>query len=80
MKVVGYAFLDENNIVVQNVRGDLSPKALEQFASDYGVIFGAVAHVPVVETDTVWIGGGYNPENGQFVPPIQPEREQPNGD
>lgn len=80
MKVVGYAFLDEHNVVVQNVRGDLSPHALEQFKNDYRVIFNAVTCVPVMETDTVWIGGGYNPGTEQFVPPTEPEQEQPNGD
>lgn len=77
--VSGYAFVDAEMIVVQAIGGDLDERQLAQFERDYKVLFGAEFYVPVLEGVTVWIGGRYNPDKGEFSPPDpQPIEETEN--
>lgn len=71
MSPSGFAFVNADLIVVQAIGGDLNAKQLEQFERDYAVLFGSEFSVPVMEGVTVWIGGTYNPETGQFAPPSE---------
>ena len=67
-----YAFTNADAIVVQVIDGDLTEQQQEQFLRDYGVLFGAVNIIPVVDADTsVWIGGSYT--DGTFSPPAASE-------
>ena len=65
----GYAFVNAEMVVVNAIGGALLPKQLEQFERDYAVLFGAEFSVPVFDGTTVWVGGRYNPETGEFTPP-----------
>jgi len=70
----GFAFVNAEMIVVNAIGGDLDEKQLNQFAHDYAILFGAEFSVPVFEGRTVWVGGRYNPDTGEFSPPDpQPE-------
>lgn len=69
MSVSGYAFVNAEMVVVNAIGGELSEKQLDQFAHDYAILFGAEFSVPVFEGQTVWVGGRYNPDTGEFSPP-----------
>jgi len=70
----GYAFVNAEMVVVNAIGGELNEQQLTQFARDYRVLFGAEFSVPVFDGTTVWMGGRYNPETGEFSPPDpQPE-------
>ena len=74
MSANGYAFVNADLVVVNAIGGELDEKQLTQFERDYGVIFDAEFSVPVYEGTTVWVGGRYNPDTGEFSPPDpQPE-------
>jgi len=74
MSANGYAFVNADLVVVNAIGGELDEKQLTQFERDYGVIFDAEFSVPVYEGTTVWVGGRYNPNTGEFSPPDpQPE-------
>ena len=76
-QVSGYAFLDANLVVVQAIGGALTPTQLAQFERDYRVLFGAESSVAVLEGVTVWMGGRYNPETGEFSEPEPAPEPQP---
>lgn len=61
-------------VVVNFIVGDLTPEQLAQFERDYSVLFGAEFSIPVFSGTTVWVGGRYNPDTGEFTPP-EPEPE-----
>jgi hypothetical protein len=70
----GYAFVNAEMVVVNAIGGELNEQQLTQFARDYRALFGAEFSVPVYEGTTVWVGGRYNPDTGEFSPPDpQPE-------
>lgn len=69
MSVSGYAFVNAQMVVVNAIGGELNEKQLDQFAHDYAILFGAEFSVPVYEGTTVWVGGRYNPDTGEFSPP-----------
>jgi len=74
MLVSGYAFVNADLVVVNAIGGELNEKQLTQFERDYAALFGAESSVPVYEGTTVWVGGRYNPDTGEFSPPDpQPE-------
>jgi hypothetical protein len=74
MNPVGYAFVNAEMVVVNAIGGDISAEQLPLFESDYRALFGAEFSVPVFEGVTVWVGGRYNPDTGEFSPPDpQPE-------
>ena len=74
MLVSGYAFVNAEMVVVNAIGGDLNEKQLEQFAHDYAILFAAEFYVPVMDGTTVYVGGRYNPDTGEFSPPDpQPE-------
>jgi len=72
----GYAFVNAAMVVVNAIGGDLNDQQLAQFERDYGVLFGAEFSVPVYEGTTVWVGGHYNPDTGEFSPPVEPESQE----
>lgn len=69
MSPKGFAFVDAEMIVVNAIGGELDERQLIQFESDYRALFGAEFSVPVFEGQTVWVGGRYNPDTGEFSPP-----------
>lgn len=71
MNTAGFAFVDAGSVVVNAIAGDIPADLLRQFERDYRVLFGAEFSVPVVEGVTVWIGGKYDPETGEFSPPVE---------
>ena len=73
----GYAFVNAEMVVVNAIGGELNEQQLTQFARDYAILFGAEFSVAVPEGTTVWIGGCYNPDTGEFSPPIEPEPQEP---
>jgi hypothetical protein len=76
MSANGYAFVNADLVVVNAIGGELDEKQLTQFEHDYGVIFDAEFSVPVYEGTTVWVGGRYNPNTGEFSPPVEPESQE----
>lgn len=66
----GYAFVNASLVVVQAIGGELTDGQLAVFERDYGALFGAEFSVPVFDDTAVWVGGTYNPETGEFAPPI----------
>ena len=68
-RVSGYAFINADLVVVNAIGGDLDETQLTQFQRDYAALFGAEFSVPVLDDVTVWIGGCYDPETGEFFPP-----------
>jgi hypothetical protein len=71
----GYAFVNAEMVVVNAIGGALAPHQLERFERDYRALFGAEFSVPVFDGTSVWVGGTYNPDTGEFFPPIEPEPE-----
>lgn len=65
----GYAFVNAEMVVVNAIGGDLTPSQLVKFERDYAILFGAEFSVPVYEGTTVWVGGRYNPDTGEFSEP-----------
>jgi hypothetical protein len=67
-----YAFLNQDNIVVNTIVGELTAQQQTDFLRDYSVLFGAT-QIVAVDDDSVaiWSGGTY--ADGQFLPPPQPE-------
>jgi hypothetical protein len=66
-----YAFLNEDNIVVNTLVGDLTTEQQATFLADYAVLFGATQIVTVEDDRAIWSGGRY--ANAQFSPPVQPD-------
>jgi hypothetical protein len=71
----GYAFVNAEMVVVNAIGGPLNDAQLARFDRDYAILFGAEFSVPVFEGTSVWVGGGYNPETGEFTPPVEPAPE-----
>jgi len=69
MLLSGYAFVNADMVIVNAIGGELTPSQLEMFERDYRVLFGAEFSVPVFDGTTIWIGGRYNPDTGEFTPP-----------
>lgn len=67
----GYAFVNADLVVVNAIGGELNDDQLAQFEHDYRILFGAEFSVPVFEGTIVWVGGRYNPDNGEFSPPTE---------
>jgi hypothetical protein len=68
-----HAYLNADSIVVQVIHGAVDGAAHDALLRDYGVLFGAVRCVRVVDSSApIWIGGTYDAVNG-FTPPPQPE-------
>jgi hypothetical protein len=70
MSVSGYAFINDDGIVVQAIGGELDVVQQAQFLRDYSVIFGATQMIEVQDGTSVWIGGSYT--DGVFAPPPPP--------
>lgn len=70
-----YAFTNENNEVVQAIKGSLNAEQQAIFLRDYEKLFGATSIIEVDESVSVWIGGTYDPSSGVFTPPPSPEPE-----
>jgi len=73
MTIAGYAFVNAEMKVVNAIGGALSELQLALLERDYAVLFGAEFSVPVYEGTTVWVGGRYNPDTGEFTQPAQAE-------
>jgi len=69
MTIVGYAFINADLVVVNAIGGDLTPQQLALLEHDYGILFGAEFSVPVFAETTVYVGGRYNPDTGEFSQP-----------
>ena len=75
--VIGYAFINADLVVVNAIGGDLTPQQLAMFERDYAVLFGAEFSVPVFPDTTVYVGGRYNPDTGEFTQPEPAPEPQP---
>lgn len=66
-----YAFLNQDNIVVNTIEGQLSERQQADFLRDYAALFGATQIVPVSD-DTIAIFSGGEYRDGEFLAPVQP--------
>lgn len=73
----GYAFVNADMVVVNAIGGALNESQLARFEQDYKVLFGAEFSVPVFDGTTVWVGGRYNPETGEFTQPEPAPEPEP---
>lgn len=73
----GFAFVNAEMVVVNAIGGNLTPQQLDRFERDYAILFGAEFSVPVFSGTTVWVGGRYNPDTGEFSAPEPAPEPQP---
>jgi hypothetical protein len=68
-----YAFINDSQMVVQVIVGDLDDSLLAMFVEQYAGMFGAVWALEVAdESVQIWMGGRYDSHSG-FLRPPEPE-------
>ena len=65
-----YVFLNEENIVVNCIFGNLNSDQRQQFLSEYSILFGATSVVEEGDDVSLYIGGSYDSINKTYTNPI----------